>query len=528
MPYRSAIKAAPLALAWLLTAAGAGPPARTVDDLRRQLSTQLAASKVTSARWGIVVQALRDGQTLFERDPDQLFIPASNTKLFTCALALDRLGASGRLLTTLRAAAPSDARGVVPGDLVVEGGGDPGDEAFNGGDPWMASVERVAAEVSRLGIKTVRGALVCDAGAFLGPPYGDGWDWSDLEEEYAPAVTALVVHDNGARIRIDPTALGQPARLSIDGLPPSVTGAAGFEFDNHTVTGPTNARPAVAVERLPGDHRAVASGVVPLGGASQFRTLSLPDPAWTYGQLLRQALTRRGVAIDGATRVRASIPGGPPAPSAGVVLASIPSAPVAEIVRRTLKASNNLYAQLLLLAVGKSAGADGRAETSGLTGMTTEAAGLRALGIFLSQFKIDPTQASLVEGSGLARRNLASPLAIARLLRGMARHRSADAWNQAFPIGGVDGTLRDRFHRGRARANVRAKTGSLSGVYALSGYVTTASGDTLVFSILTNNCVGERAAEDARQQIDNLVETLADYEGRIGPASEKHAAPPAP
>lgn len=514
-----------LAAALPLVHAGAAteaPATRSLGELRLRLTEQLGATGERGARWGVLIQSERTGETLFSTNADQLFVPASNTKLFICALALDRLGGDHRLMTTVRCVARPDAAGRVAGDLVIVGGGDPGFVRREGAAASSA-LAPLASAIYAAGVRRVDGRLILDDGAFHGPVFGGGWSWEDLASEWAPPVTALSVNDNTLRVRLAPRRPGEPAEAALeDAEELTLPGApAPLRLESAVITGGPKSAIEVSYDRLPGSPTLSLWGSIPAGASPHFETVSAPSPTEVFGRLLRHELLGKGVQLDGGLRVasaeRSPAHGWEEAP--GVVLAQIASAPVSELVRSTMKPSQNLHAQLLLLAVGRAVETAPRGGAEELArGRTTETTGLRALQGFLARAGIPAGQVWLEEGAGLSRKNLVSPRAVAALLRFMAAHPAAGAWKEALPVGGVDGTLRNRFTSGPAKGNVRAKTGTLSGVNSLSGYVVTASGEPLVFSILGNNCVGEGGAERARREIDRIVTLLAGYDG---PAVER-------
>jgi D-alanyl-D-alanine carboxypeptidase/D-alanyl-D-alanine-endopeptidase (penicillin-binding protein 4) len=190
-------------------------------------------------------------------------------------------------------------------------------------------------------------------------------------------------------------------------------------------------------------------------------------------------------------------------------LAAVPSPPVSVRVREMMKASDNLHAQLLLLGVGSRT----KALKEGLQDETTDAAGLRAMDQFLARVGLRRTEYFFEEGSGLSRKNVVTPHAVVQLLMHMNRHPSAKEWRDSLPVGGVDGTLKSRFTTAPTKGNVRAKTGSLRHVAALSGYVTTLTGEPLAFSILVNQYIPDGQGS-ARREIDELVQLLAGFQPR--------------
>ncbi|HMO63920.1 MAG TPA: D-alanyl-D-alanine carboxypeptidase/D-alanyl-D-alanine-endopeptidase, partial [Verrucomicrobiota bacterium] len=200
--------------------------------------------------------------------------------------------------------------------------------------------------------------------------------------------------------------------------------------------------------------------------------VAVHEPAAWFLLLLGAELAERGIRIRGADRVEAASAGGL------VELARVPSPPMRELVRLMMKPSQNLYAHTLLMLAGNQSAPDTPDST---------AAGLRALAQFSSRAGLPPGSVRLEEGAGLSRGTLVTPAAVLALLQGMDRHPAAASFHGSLPVAGVDGTLRNRFREGPARGNLQAKTGTLTGVHSLAGYVTNAAGTRLAFVVLLNH-----------------------------------------
>lgn len=465
-------------------------------QLREQLSRTLATVDTPGDLWAMKVSSLRTGRSWFETNAATRLTPASNAKLFTAALALDRLGADRRLATSLQATAAPDASGRLAGSLRIVGGGDPTWCPRLRGGSWQQTWAPLVQSVQNAGIRRVDGDLICDESRFNSPPYGRGWNWDDLAEYYGAAVSALSAGDNAVTVIVTPGPTpGAPATARLD--PP----VAVLSLDLRVATAATGSASDLTLFRLPGDSRLRVSGSVPKGGRPVNIEASVPSPALWFGTLFGAALKQAGVTVSGRLRVVTSAEDARKAGDglAWREIATVPSPPVGDLVREMMKPSQNLYAQLLLLAVGAEAGRSPE---------TTEEAGLRAMDGLLRTAGIESEDVRLEEGSGLSRKNLVTPRAVVRLLEHMARHRWAGPWRASLPVGGEDGTLRQRFTQPGLKGNVRAKTGTMSHVSTLSGYLTNSVGEPLVFSILVNNHVPS-SGRSARDEIDALVAVLA-------------------
>ncbi len=465
------------------------------EPLRPALSAALASGKGAGVSWGAIAVNGR-GTVVFATNENRLFIPASNTKLYTGALALDRFGAGQVIRTPIHAASRPDAEGVLRGDLWVLGQGDPAFGANPTNGSYIDPLGPLAERLFGLGIRAVQGDLVlCDA-ALRTAPFGRGWDPEDFLEWYGAPVSAFVVNDNTFRVVANPAAsAGLPAMFRVEPDLPSL------QVDWRVSTS-TNRNHAVAYNRPPGASGMRFTGRIPLASKPWTPELAVADPVRHFGEALREALVRRGIEFPGNIRVAHSTNGLP-----AVELMSWTSEPLEARLRRCMKPSQNLHAQLLLALVG--------ADVARLSGDTTNDVailGLQPMRTLLARAGIPEAAVRLEEGSGLSRSNAVTPSATVQLLRFFKDHPQREAWMASLPVGGVDGTLRNRFRKGPAAGNVRAKTGGLRGVAALAGHVTTAAGEEVVFAIYANDASDD---SDARGRIDRWVELIAAHPSRF-------------
>jgi D-alanyl-D-alanine carboxypeptidase/D-alanyl-D-alanine-endopeptidase (penicillin-binding protein 4) len=534
------------------SAGALGPPAlqqqpnphetETLGSLRERIAAHLAQPRFTSASWGVKVVSLESGKTIFEHNPQKYFNPASNAKLYTTALALERLGADYRIKTSLYATSRPETSGTLKGDVIVYGRGDPTMAArLNGGD-YFKGLEPLVAQLVNAGIKRIDGDLVGDESYFDGPPFGSGWEWDDLQAYYGAETSALTVDDNSLDVFVKPAErVGMPCRITTG--PPT----AFVTFINRTQTAAKGTEARISVYRPVGENIIYVSGRLPIDNTNgYYSAVAVHNPAGLFVRLLKDALAQRGITISGRTRVidwkyREVTPMDF---SKLIELGSVESMPLGDIVRETLKPSQNLYAQLLLLQVGENSrfGVPAIAQVTNTEGShskgvasspqssneprigTSESLGVDSLNDLLSRIGVRKGDVLLEEGSGLSRRDVITPEATVALLIYMSKSRCADAYKNALPIAGVDGTLQNRMKGTAAAGNVRAKTGSLRYVYTLSGYVTTSAGERLAFSIMLNNYNAERPDTSAsqgrggsispRDDLDAIPIMLAGFTGR--------------
>ncbi|HEV8348211.1 MAG TPA: D-alanyl-D-alanine carboxypeptidase/D-alanyl-D-alanine-endopeptidase [Vicinamibacterales bacterium] len=476
------------------------PALPALPGLVRDIDAILAQPALDRGYWAVLVKSLKSDETLYTLNARKLMMPASNMKIVTLAAAAERLGWDYTYETQILAVGAIDA-GTLDGDLLVVGSGDPSLVAADGMssrvfDDWA---ERMKA----LGVRTILGRVVGDDNAFDDEELGFGWSWDDLPDDYAAGVSALQFNENAARVTIRPgAAAGDSA--SVD-LAPAGTGLV---IDNALKTGAADTPPSIAARRLPGSSRLELRGSIPVGAMPVTRVVSVDNPTLFAVTALRDALIARGIDIRGPAIDVDSYSGGPcppdglrrdpsaplrcaPSHTDGVLLISYRSPPLATLAVRLMKASQNLYAETLLKTLGASAAA----------GRATVQATLQAWGV--------PADALIQrDGSGLSRYDYVTADALVAILTHIDRdEKLRGPYEASLPIAGRDGTLANRMKGTAAEGTARAKTGSMSNVRALSGYVTTADGEPLVFSILANNF--ETAADVINRATDAIVVRLA-------------------
>ena len=469
---------------------------------------------------GIKVASLDTGRVLFEENAMKLLRPASNMKIYTVATALDRLSPDYRFTTSVYAPAKPDSSGVIKGNLTIFGRGDPSIAArFNNGD-YFKGIDDLATRIAAAGVKHVDGDLVGDESYFVGPQYGSGWEWDDLTWYYGAEVTPLTVNDNALDLFIKPSSeVGKPAVITTG--PPDPL----LKIVNRVTTVPRGTRRDISISRDLGEDVITINGSIALDDKGYTGGIGISHPAMLFMYLLRTSLAQRGVTIKGQSRTETfeskqnsqspgrlyaltSLPQGLPTPP--IEVTTLQSPPLSLIAAQTLKPSQNLYTELILRTLGKVSPAP--TTTTSNIGLTTEDLGLETVKAFLKGVGIRPESLVLNDGSGLSRNDMITADASVQLLTFMSRHRYADVFRAALPIAGVDGTLRTRFRNTPAENNLRAKTGSLSSAASLSGYVTSAAGEKLVFSIMVNNY--PRDVEPRLICIDPIAVLLASFTGK--------------
>jgi D-alanyl-D-alanine carboxypeptidase/D-alanyl-D-alanine-endopeptidase (penicillin-binding protein 4) len=454
------------------------------ENIEKLLDSNPAAR---TAFWGIQIVDLVTGKTLYELNPDHYFVPASNTKLFSTALALNRLGPSFSFLTRVIADAPPDAAGGIGGPLRLIGGGDPNLSARAvpyrtgpiTGNP-LAAVEDLADQIAARGVKRIDGGIIGDDTWYVWQPYAVGWTVDDPQSDDGPPISALTLTDNVQTLSIQPgTAAGEPAALSFS--PPIEF----YRVENRVRTVAAGGLRSIHFKRIPGSRHAQLWGTIPIRDRGIDLLISVEDPAEFAARALRLALETRGISVQGESVAShlfpdevadlTQAPAAAPRPE-GVELARRVSAPLLEDLRITAKVSQNLHAELALRAAARARRNVGSFE-----------AGIEEMKDFLSEAGIDPTACHLMDGSGLSRLDLVTPAAVVKLLRFMYDSPVRDDFISLLPVAAQDGTLSGRFTETAAANRIHAKTGSLSHVSALSGYIQRPTGNWVAFCILVNN-----------------------------------------
>jgi len=462
-----------LAAVILLMAAG---PTRSERALQSDLDRIFHASVMARGVWGVEVKSLDSEKILYSLNPGTLMMPSSNMKILTLAAAAETLGWDFRFKTRLETSAPID-NGALKGDLFLVGGGDPTinsreNRADHVLDEWTAALRAA-------GITRIDGNLVGDGSAFEPNGLGQGWSWDYLQYGYAAPASALEFNENTATLTITPGANpGDQAKLEL-------SADTGLGIIHHVTTGPADSPTSINYDRLPNDHWLDVAGSIAVDGTPVTRDVAVSNPTRFFARMALNGLTARGIAITGLPLDRTEqtvLESGPRR-----VLVESLSPPLRDIAKTMMTVSQNLYAETLLRTIGKQKAHDVLAAWNIPDGAFVEA-----------------------DGSGLSRYDYVTADVIVSILERMFKDpRHHDAFTAALPIAGAEGTVASRLKNTRAQGNALVKTGSISNVRALSGYVRTRSGETLAFSILANAFTVSPAT--VNWIADVAVEELANY-----------------
>jgi D-alanyl-D-alanine carboxypeptidase/D-alanyl-D-alanine-endopeptidase (penicillin-binding protein 4) len=464
------------------------PAPDSLSLLRSDLDYIFADPNFVGAQWGVEVLSLDRAEPVYERNSTRLYLPASNNKVLTAAAALVRLGPDFRYETPVLTDG-SIAGGVLRGNLVVAGTGDPTNAPrFQGGDPFR-TFRDWASILKEKGVRRIEGDLIGDEAAFERSQLGNGWEWHDLAFGYAAPVSALQFNENLVVLEIAPgEEEGSPALLKARPLEKYLN------VQNRVTTAAFGSAAGIEVERGEGREAVIVSGSVPLKGEPLTQAVSVQLPTEYYLDALKLVLQQEGVDVS-ACSVKGVRGWHVPVIQ---LLWTHRSPTLADIIKPMLKVSQNLYAETLARTLGLRFRGDG-----------SFSSGKEVIEEALQEMAVEKGTYVYADGSGLSRLNLLSADLLVRIFKYMYRNAYFRQFYEALPVAGVDGTIAERMKGTKAEANVRAKTGSIAHVLSLSGYVQTADGEMLAFAMIANNFLASRRMAEYVQ--DLAAERLADF-----------------
>lgn len=460
-----------------------------LEQLQQDLRSIFSSTNIDHAFWGVTVRTLKGDTVLFSMNPTRLQTPASNQKVLTSAVAADRLGWDYRYSTKIYATGPQTG-GDLDGDLVIVSNGDP---TINPRHPdrWGA-FDAWAKQLYAKGLRRVGGQLIGDDNAFAEPGWGVGWAWDDLSLGYGAAVGGLQYNENQVELLVGP-GLEVGGRAVISVSPPG----SGIILDHGVTTVAQGQSSRITIERIPGTSLLSVRGQVAVGSPSIVELASVPNPTILYLNALREALARNGIFVGGNSldiddaRVK-------PDYAMAALLLEDQSPTIGSIIDVCMKWSRNEYAETLLYSLAPS-GAEATAD-----------GGLKSLTDTLTEWGVPPAQYVARDGSGLSRNDYLAPDALATVLTRMWRDpRHMEPFRATLPQAAVSGSLANRMKGTPAAERVWAKTGSMSNVRTLSGYIITLDNEPLVFSMMANGFRVPSAQIDAA--MDEALVRLVKY-----------------
>lgn len=471
------------------------------QQLERRIDDLLDREGIENAFVGIEVLDLSNGTVLFSQNGTKNFIPASNQKIFTTAVALDLLGPEFVFETSIYADGPV-VNGDLKGDLIVRGSGDPSiGGRFNDGDLTL-TFRAWADSLRAAGINRISGDIIGDDDVFDDVPLGYGWSWDDEAYYYSAEISGLSFNDNKVDFTIRARSQGQPAEINWE---PHNTDFVHVLNRVVAIRPDSSLKEGYAKER--GTNIIQLFSRVPSGSTDR-ESLTVTNPTRYFVHVLREVLVQAGIDVEGKP-VDVDERSIKPDYASGDLrrIATYVSPPLSQIIEVVNKESHNLYAEQVFKTIAAFHPVNKKNLTPGSAEMAVE-----RMKLVLAEAGVDTSRIQIMDGSGLSRQNLASPRDVVSLLRYMWEHPDPDvssAFYASLPVGGRDGSLAYRFSTGPARGKVHAKTGTVSNVSALSGYVITTNGTPLAFSLLCNHYTTRTRL--IRNIQDAIVNVLAGY-----------------
>lgn len=472
-------------------------PVATTAPLGQRLDAIFDAPQWENARWGVIVQDLETSKILYDRDGEKSFMPASNMKLFTTAAALVTLGESCTFETNIYATGTTDSRGVLNGNIYIIGSGDP---SISGRYLEDKSTTGILAEwagaIKTAGITRIEGDIIGDDDIFDDSFIAGSWQYDYLQEWYAAENSGLAINDNCWDIIVEPrqsiarqetadedgllrTSVGKIDPLKTSYYTVSIADVEAIPDNDNSTTAPKEEEARLSISRLPESNQIFLSGTIEEDSAPVKEWGSIHNGTLFTVTLLAEELQRQGITVTGKpvdiddinSQMSEELKKKP-----GTLIHSHLSPPLSRILPIVNKPSQNFYADMLLKAVGAHA-----------HDLGSWSNGESVVKDLLTTVGVNPGSLNMADGSGLSRRNLIEPRQALALLVYMYGRPDFEIFEGSLPVMGVDGTLRSRMKGTPAEGNVKAKTGTIGGVRALSGYLTANNGNRLAFSMIANN-----------------------------------------
>ncbi|MDJ0651043.1 MAG: D-alanyl-D-alanine carboxypeptidase/D-alanyl-D-alanine-endopeptidase [Xenococcaceae cyanobacterium MO_188.B19] len=429
------------------------PVSVCTQNLSLEIDSIIDRPEFSKSRWGILVKNLDSGKVIYSRDRDKYFIPASNVKLFTSASALLELGTEFRIKT------PIYATGNLPNltTLQVKGKGDPTISS--------ESLKNIVQQLQTLGIKRIEKLIIEDS-YFPQNPLNPTWEWSDIYYYYAVAVNSIILNENTVTLTLLPQNPGEKVRFRWS----DTIAARQWNLINQGITASAETPYNIDITGVLGKPTLKIQGELPKNNQPDDWDLAILDTPNYFLETLRLFFFQSGIKVNQGQVVKEALS----IPESRIIV-SIFSQPLKKIIQEINQESNNLYAEII---------------ANILANKLNTKTGTEAIQEVLNQLKIDSDSYILEDSSGLSRHSLVTPEVLVDLLTKMSQTRVANVYKESFALAGVEGTLKNRLEN--IPGKLWAKTGTLSGVNNLSGYLELPNNETLVFSILVNNFQGER------------------------------------
>ena len=436
-------------------------------DLPQKIDNVISDPELQKAHWGILIKTLQKPTTLYDHDGNQLFIPASNTKLLTTAAVLLKLSENYQIKTPIY----YQGNNTKLSRLHLIGKGDP--------SLTLDQLKIIANTLKAQGIKQIEKLILEDNTLpqnYLNPT----WEWEDIHFDYAPAINQLILNQNAVILTLSPQEIGQPLKISWSD---AIAGKQ-WQIINQTRTVASNPSQGISIQGILGKSILVLTGELGIQSEPDVSAIAISDPVRYFAESFQQVLIEAGIQVDQREMV-SNISVNPQ----DKLLLEISSSTIQELITETNQESNNLYAEALLNLIQENHNS------------------LDSLKNILTKLGLDPNSYVLKDGSGLSRQNLVSPAVFVQLLTAMAQSTHGESYRKSLAIAAETGTLKGRFQDTAVAGKLHAKTGTLSGSSSLSGYLDNPNFQPLVFSILVNN--SEQASPFLRKAIDSIIILLS-------------------
>jgi D-alanyl-D-alanine carboxypeptidase/D-alanyl-D-alanine-endopeptidase (penicillin-binding protein 4) len=414
------------------------------------------------SRWGILVETLNTEQVLYDYNAQSYFIPASNAKILTTAAALRQLGRDFRLRTSVYAS------GNLPNLTTLK--------IVGRGDPTLtdAKLKTIAQQLKQMGVRHISELIVEDA-YFSSSKIDSTWEWEDIYGDWGVAVNSLILNQNTATIIFTPEEINQPVK--IQWLDP--VAATQWRIDNYAVTSAKGTENTIKIEGIFAQPGLKITGQLPQDTLTDVWRIPVAEPADYFLESFWRILLASGISVTRGSVSHTSAIN----PEEKEIL-YLESPTLAELIYQTNQESNNLMAEIFFKLIGQE-----------------------GLEKNLTELGVDREGYVLEDGSGLSRHNLLSPEAIVQTLSAIAKTTDADIYRSSLPLAGVSGSLKNRLKNTIVQGKLQAKTGGMTGVYSLSGYLEVTNYQPLIFSIILNQ--DKQPFSQRVQAIDQLILLLA-------------------
>ncbi|MBD2483305.1 D-alanyl-D-alanine carboxypeptidase/D-alanyl-D-alanine-endopeptidase [Planktothrix sp. FACHB-1365] len=433
-------------------------------ELEPAINTLVNRPQFQQSRWGILIETLTPGTTLYNRDSQYYFIPASTVKLLTTAAAFQKLGANFKIRTSVY--------GDHQGNIYIVGRGDP--------SLTETQLKDLAQQLKNKGINQINQLIAVD-GYFTGSPINSTWQWEDVQAGYGAPINSLILNQNSLDLILSPQGVGQP--LKVNWVRPEQ--ATAWTIENQTKTVNKNEPEFIEIGRDLTKPIIRVSGQLRVGAEPEPVYVAVVEPTENFIQEFKQVLINSGIQVlQTSIAVNFSYP--------SEELAWVESPPLSELIKTLNLESNNVFAESLLRTLGVQNSRSDSVES-----------GLKEIQLMLTQLGVNPQGYHLVDGSGLSQNNLVTPLALVQTLRLMTGSPVTELYQNSLPVAGISGTLKGRFQDSSAVGIVQAKTGTLTGVSSLAGYISPPDYQPLVFSIMINQT--HLPTSELRKAIDDIV-----------------------